>query len=513
MRGVLLESGSVDRYLKLGQSGYPVFDSADQILAALQRHPQWRSFFAVPQRNEQGSSIDWYSPVQGNVIAWANATDDERNAARQELHAFAQGVQDLGAKQIARGKENNSSETALFGALLQEACKIPSLSNIYLVDVGTPAAQAAPVGTSIGSLVNGQSTGTAVQGGDSRLQPVVTFWGFVDNEGDRHSRPLYFLHEQVEPAPVSAAIPVTATAPAVATVHAPVAPPPVEPRVEPPVVREPWWRRWWLWLALLLLALLLLWLLRGCVPGLGGLPAVGGLPGLPTLGVPTVNVPTLNLPSGPAVALPGAVPGVPGLPGGVAGSAVAGGAGGASLPQGDGVAPAVAPEAAPEAPALPESMPAAPEAAPEAAPQQNPPQLPEVNPEAEAQAQQPSNPLQIPANAPNGVADFLDGKYRTRGGLMDEQTSLPLNLQYAFENGKGQVEVQRSNGVSCKGDVLATVTDGQLSINSQGAANCTDGGSYVMPEVNCKVGAASMADCAASYAHQAKEFPMQMHGN
>ncbi|WP_312568824.1 SrfA family protein [Comamonas sp.] len=517
MRGVLLESGSVDRYLKLGQSGYPVFDSADQILAALQRHPQWRSFFAVPQRNEQGSAIDWYSPVQGNVIAWANASDAEQIAARQELKAFAQGVQDLGAQQIARGKENGASETALFGALLQEACKIPSLSNIYLVDVGVSALPAAASQRSMGSMLDGQrSAAAAVPSGDGRLQPVVTFWGFVENEADRHSRPLYFLHEQAElPAPVAAPV---AAAAATVPVVAPVAPisvvAPVVPPVAPVVVSEPWWRRWWLWLLLLLGALLLLWLLRGCMPwGMGTMPAVSGLPGMPSLpgapslpGIPSIGMPGASVPVGTAPVGHAAVPAIGGdtsmdapIPHG-------------AVPEGASeLAPEPAPQTEPNPAMQPPVLPA--EAAPAAeAAAQNPPVLPE-NEAQQAAAAQPSNPLQIPANAPNGVADFLNGKYRTRGGLMDEHTSLPLNLQYDFENGKGQVEVQRSNGVSCKGDVLATVTGGQLSINSQGAANCTDGGSYVMPAVNCKVGASSMADCAASYANQSKEFPMQMHGN
>ena len=497
MRGVLLESGSVDRYLKLGQSGYPVFDSADQILAALQRHPQWRNFFAVPQRNEQGSAIDWYSPVPGSVIAWANASDQERAQASQSLKAFVQGVQDLGAQQITRGKENGASETALFGALLQEACKIPGLSNIYLVDVegaAPPAAGAA----SIGSLLDGQRSPLAAWSGEGRLQPVVTFWGFVDNEGDRHSRPLYFLHEQaapVQPPPVAPAVAAPAGEPKQ------VLPPPVIPPVVAPVVAAPWWRRWWMWLLLLIGVLLLLWLLRGCIPvGFGGLPAVSGLSGMPSL--PALNVPAVGWNGVGAVPMPGAGAGdgagvLPALsPEAAAGQATE-------------TAPEQAPEQAAAAanPALqPPQLPSAAEAAAEgAAP--TPPQLPET-PQAP-----PAKPLEIPANAANGVADFLNGQYRTRGGLMDEQTSLPLNLQYAFENGKGQVEVQRSSGVSCKGDVLATVAGGQLSINSQGAANCSDGSSYVMPTVSCKAGAASAADCAGSYANQAKEFPMQMHGN
>ena len=94
---------------------------------------------------------------------------------------------------------------------------------------------------------------------------------------------------------------------------------------------------------------------------------------------------------------------------------------------------------------------------------------------------------------------------------MDKDTAQPLRLEYAFENGKDQVEIQRPNGVSCKGNVLASMKGGQLGIDSQGAAKCSDGSVYDMPQVQCKPGAKSAADCAGVYDN--RQFPIQMQTN
>ncbi|MCY1458262.1 hypothetical protein D9M71_756280 [compost metagenome] len=49
---------------------------------------------------------------------------------------------------------------------------------------------------------------------------------------------------------------------------------------------------------------------------------------------------------------------------------------------------------------------------------------------------------------------------------------------------------------------------GTLSINSAGQAACADGSSYELPQVNCKPGAQSVADCTGNYG--AKDFDMLM---
>lgn len=504
MLGVLLESGNIDRYLPLGRSGHPVHSSAQQILAVLQRHPQLQPFFSVPQRNEKGSVIDWYSPVKGSVIPWSSASPDEREQARLRLQTFCREVEELGKAQMSRGQASDNADMVLFGELLQEACKVPNAHHIYLVDAEASApvfsSSAAGATASVHASGLGQRSPDSLGGDGTNLQPVLTFWGFVNNDDDRHSKPLYFLEPQ-KLAP-QLATPVVQSLP-------PVPPPPIPtpepiPTPIPPVVEEPWWRRWWWLLLLIPLLLLLLWLLRGCVPSIPkpALPSFTGqssTPGkppeivLPNIGADpaVVKVPSADL---HVIAGSGTVLGS--VPPAIASPAV-------SVPQGQGVAPSAVvpnPVTPPEAPAL-----VPPVISPAAATATVP------GGAAPPAVSAPPVPMEIPKNAPNGTADFLNGKYQTRGGLMDDQTSTPLSLHYDFTNGAGSVEVKRANGVSCKGSVNAAMTQGVLGIDSQNLASCSDGNSYEMPKINCESGAQSVADCMAVY--QSKQFPIRMQTN
>lgn len=508
MQGVLLESASLERYLSLGKSGYPVFQSAQQILATLAQHPELLPFFAVPQPNEKGSQIDWYSPVAGQVIAWNNASDEEKAQARVQLQAFTAQLQAKGQEYLEYGRKGRP-DALLFGELLQEACKIPSASNIYLVSPHAGRRStlgSAPAATAVQWAEAGQGASSA-EAAPPALQPVLTFWGFVGNEEDRHKAPLYFLTPPpAKPVPVPAAA-AGVLPPAVAPA-APVSPqpmPPVSP-VTPmvtPVVVQPWWKRWWLWLALLLLALLALLLLRSCMPRMGipgiQLPGLGmpnaSLPdgSLPNLGMPNVELPSSNLPSANLPDL-GLSPGtLPSLPGNAEAPALPEGAG---LPALDPSALPAVPTSAMEPPALPQDQ------------RVQPPELPNAQTKVPLQAMPEPPQLEIPKQAADGVAQFLNGKYNTRGGLVDDKTNEPLRLQYDFANGKGQVEIQRSNGVTCKGDVLAAMQKGMLGITNQGGASCDDGSRYEMPKIQCKPGATSVADCTGEYGQ--RQFPIQM---
>ena len=509
MQGVLLESGSTDRYLALGKSGHPVFDSSQQILVALQRHPQLQAFFAIPQRNEKGSVIDWYSPIHGAVIPWANASESEKENARKKLLEFSQSVQQLGVQQIEHGKKKSNADIALFGELLQEACKIPGCANIYLVEAENAQHAGGTEKNHISQMLGETPSHSQGAAASDSLQPVLTFWGFADGEDARHRKPLYFL-EPLEPKKL------------IRTGEEDIAQkqdlkPEVDKKLDvlplAVVVKDPWWKRWWWLLAIALLLLLTLWLLRACAPTVGlSAPTVQWPPtgiSVPKIKLPEINVPGLAGRDGEVVAVvPGAgtavLNGGGNLPGvGVPDSALAGGA--AGLPH--AAAEAAVPQGAPQDPlaadgAAATGQPLAPPALPESPAGA---QLPENSAPAAAKA-----PLQIPKDAADGVADFLNGKYQTRGGLVDKDTSLPLQLKYEFENGKGQVEIQRSNGVSCKGSVLASMTGGQLGIDSQGAAKCSDNSSYDMPKVSCKAGATSVADCMGAYGQ--RQMPIQMQG-
>lgn len=524
MQGVLLESASLERYLSLGKSGYPVFQSAQQILATLAQHPELLRFFAVPQPNEKGSQIDWYSPTPGHVIAWNNASDEEKAQARVQLQAFTTQLQAKGQEYIEHGRKGRP-DAMLFGELLQEACKIPSAANIYLVSPQADGRAAPPAGASA-TAAQWADAGQGAAGADAQapvLQPVLTFWGFVGNEEDRHKAPLYFLTPPPpKPAPVPIATPEPVLPPAATPLAAPAVQPiaaaPVPPVVplSPVVVTQPWWKRWWLWLALFLLLLLALFLLRSCMPRVG-IPGLGGV-SLPSVGMPNASLPTVGLPTGnlpsvnvPELGLPtGTQPGLAGLAGNADAPVLPEGA----VPAVDPAALAGAVPAADMAAQTPPGVPAVPTEPPALQPGQAPvtpvapaaPELPAAQAKAPAMPEPPQ--LEIPKKAADGVAQFLNGKYNTRGGLVDDKTSEPLRLQYDFENGKGQVEIKRSNGVTCKGNVVAAMQKGMLGISNQGGASCDDGSSYDMPKIQCKPGATSVADCTGEYGKH--QFPIQM---
>ena len=108
--------------------------------------------------------------------------------------------------------------------------------------------------------------------------------------------------------------------------------------------------------------------------------------------------------------------------------------------------------------------------------------------------------LQIPANSlKEGKVDFLNGAWNAGGGIQDKTTGKPMRLSYNFDDkGKGQVTLQRGDGVKCVGDVNANVSGGGLTISNKNVANCSDGSTYQLPEISCKPNSAS-ADCNGSY--------------
>lgn len=455
MHGALLRTGKSDDFIAVGETGQPVYKAALQIIAALTRKsPALALFLAVPKSNEQGSVIDWYSPVQGDVVPWSSATEAEVNDARSQLIHFKNSIADMSLALAQAGNKGGQSDQVIFGKLLGLVPHAPSENYLYLV----------------------QAKRTNARGDvEHYTQPVLSFWGFVEHEGDRHRDPLYFL------TPVSVTAP-----PASTTVPTPIAatyvPPPLTTHV------RPWWRRfWWLWpLLLLLLALLLFGLLRGCVPTIT-------LPN-DNLSLParSTSIDTSNISIQPKNVVPS----------------------GATVPETENQTsgqPSSLPATGPA-----ETTPPEPKAEPASAPEAEEPQPSEPTssaaPAAEpAQSSAPAAPgtsLSIPPDVAEGPADFLNGNYRAGAGIMDAKTSKPLRLEYAFEKGQGNVTIRRPDGVSCSGAVNAAMNGGNLGIHSQDQANCTDGSRYDMPQVSCKPGAQNIADCQGNYGNT--QFPMSM---
>ncbi|WP_166740875.1 SrfA family protein [Pseudomonas syringae group genomosp. 3] len=453
MHGALLRTGKSDEFIAVGETGQPVYKAALQLIAALTRKsPSLVNFLAVPKSNEQGSVIDWYSPIQGDVVPWSSATEAERDVARTQLNHFKTAIAEMSASLVQAGSKGGQSDQIIFGKLLGLVPHAPADSYVYLVE----------------------ATRTNAEGAVERYsQPILTFWGFVQNEGDRHRDPLYFLTPR-------AATPAPSPLPTTPVPEAPA----VLPFVTEPA--RPWWRRfWWLLPLLLILALLLFGLLRGCLPT-ATLPVVDVT--LPTVPVSTESIQLKDPAIESSVVSAAPLPSIANVSTGEPSSG----------------APVEAPAAAP----MPEPEPQVSEPAPAEQPEkQVPPQPPAPSAEP-AQASAPGAPLSIPPGAAEGPAEFLNGNYRAGAGIMDAKTSRPLRLEYAFEKGQGKVTIRRPDGVSCSGAINAAMNGGNLALNSQAQADCTDGSGYDMPQVSCKPGSQSIADCNGNYGNT--QFPMSM---
>ncbi|MRS15816.1 ssrAB-activated protein [Enterobacteriaceae bacterium RIT691] len=150
MAKTLLRSGSLDDFQSVGGGGQAVFASALQIRETLRLRKQQAlvECLAIPQVNDEGDRVDWYSPVEGEVISWKAADDEQRYHALHQLETLADNALALARK----CQQSEKTAQQLFGALLEKAMQFPGENHIFLVDG----------------------------------QPVMTFWGFVNlNESAR----------------------------------------------------------------------------------------------------------------------------------------------------------------------------------------------------------------------------------------------------------------------------------------------------------------------------------------
>lgn len=168
MAKTLLRSGNLDDFQAVGGGGQAVFESALQIREALRLRKQQAivDCLAIPQVNDSGDRVDWYSPVEGSVTSWKAADEDDRYRALRYLENTLASVESLSKKCL------QSSKTAqqLFGSLLSKAFQFPGENFLFLVDG----------------------------------KPVISFWGFVNLNENARDDVLDCLRESLvpEPAPV-----------------------------------------------------------------------------------------------------------------------------------------------------------------------------------------------------------------------------------------------------------------------------------------------------------------------
>lgn len=163
MAKTLLRSGSLDDFQSVGGGGQAVFASALQIRETLRLRKQQMlvECLAIPQVNDEGDRVDWYAPVEGDVLAWKAADEDLRQQALHQLETLADGALSLARK----CQQSDKTAQQLFGALLEKALQFPGENNLFLV------------------------------GG----KPVLTFWGFVNLNESARDELFGCLHFAPEP--------------------------------------------------------------------------------------------------------------------------------------------------------------------------------------------------------------------------------------------------------------------------------------------------------------------------
>ncbi|MCK6983244.1 SrfA family protein [Enterobacter roggenkampii] len=168
MAKTLLRSGNLDDFQAVGGGGQAVFESALQIREALRLRKQQAivDCLAIPQVNDSGDRVDWYSPVEGIVTSWKAADEDDRYRALRYLENTLASVESLSKKCLQSPK----TAQQLFGSLLSKAFQFPGENFLFLVDG----------------------------------KPVISFWGFVNLNENARDDVLDCLRESLipEPAPV-----------------------------------------------------------------------------------------------------------------------------------------------------------------------------------------------------------------------------------------------------------------------------------------------------------------------
>ncbi|RUR97184.1 hypothetical protein KHDHEBDM_02210 [Pectobacterium polaris] len=446
MKEMFLCSDKLDKYQSMGENGQAVHISALQLRETLRLRKQHviADTLAIPQINEHGNRIDWYAPFSGDIIPWSAATDSERQAALSQLEVSQAALRQLSEEQ----RRNTQPEQRLFGQLLEKALQFPDQQHIWLV----------------------------------AGKPVISFWGFVNAQQQSRLDPLDCLHSAAPLIPATT-IPAATTA---ATVSIPSATPDVGNNASTIPARHNTRRRlpvWLCWLLpLLLLLLLALLLLRGCVPGIT-------IP-LPSFSMKEPELPAINL-------------NTPELP--LASTTMEG----TSLTMTESSISSVSGEVSTAISAntdsgklnIPQLGTPLSESTP---PRQDPTAALDPSLSASSGTANTTTGTQTPLSLPQealvqGNTAFLNGRWNAGAGIQDSRTGKPLNLSYQIKGGQGEVRMVRGDGVTCKGIVNAVTRSGQLTINNQGEAQCTDGSAYQMPEILCTPGAKNIADCKGRY--------------
>lgn len=511
--GPVLADEPLERFQPLGVFGQPVHQSHIQLQAALKRRlgDRYANFFSTPHIDAQGERVSWRSPVAGDVRRWSDLSDEEQadraldlQVMKSELEAY------MSELRAFEGQGKDAKAATAFVAVLEQALKTPNDGYLFFVDD----------------------------------QPVSAFWGFREEE----AAPFETLTAAPRVRPAAAASPAAA--------------PPVQPSSKG--LAFPWW-----WLLIPLLLLLLLFLIWWFWPE--ETPSVESLPDRPGVEEPVPDDRARpEEPDGTEVVRPDGVivdrdgrvvPGTADENGEAVlvpdGEAIVEGDGEAidegAIVEDDSAEGAVDndPAADADTPVEPETpldqeVPEVPEGEDttgqndeaqqptdegEAAETPETPETPVPEPETQdpeqpsgeegqtgatgdqpdAPAPNPGEAPDIPENAADGAAGFMQGDWQSDSGLVDGQSGGRLSQEFKFdENGQGETVVRKSNGVTCRAPAEATVRDGNLHVEEKSNLKCTDGSSFKRSKTVCIRGQDGQARCRGVDS-DGKQFDVQMN--
>ncbi|EOL8969898.1 SrfA family protein [Cronobacter dublinensis] len=452
MAKILLRSGDLDDFQSVGENGQAVFESALQIRETLRLRKQpLVETLAIPQLNEEGDRVDWYSPVSGKVMGWASASHEERERALRFLESALSGARALSKRCL----ESEKTAQQLFGALLAKAVQFPGANFLYLVDG----------------------------------KPVITFWGFVNlNQGARDDvleclreaepvEPEILMTPQDEPEPEPAPVVMTEPdAPLLAT--PPVVPQPA-PVVSPAVPAQTQAS-----------------VLAAYITDADDAPQPQETAPVAAAPARRSRIPLWTWPLAAAVVV----------------GAIAAPLTWYQLQQKEAAAPAVPVEqikAQEIAPAPVQAVDAPPVAAvapattlPLAAAQVTPPApAPVVEEKPVAPAPVDKNALVMDASQVKaGTTRFLNGTWRLSIGSPDPITGKATSMRIEMKSNKGIARVTLGDNIVCRADLFSGLhQSGELMIKTRGKARCSDGSRYPMPEISCKAGPNDVAECTGRY--------------
>lgn len=446
MAKTLLRSGDLDDFQAVGGGGQAVFDSALQIREALRLRKQQAlvDCLAIPQVNDEGDRVDWYSPIDGRFVSWKAADPEVRDRALRYLESTLDSAASLSRKCMQSPK----TAQQLFGSLLEKALQFPGENHVFLVDG----------------------------------KPVITFWGFVNLNESARENVLECLHEPepeipeiiIEPEPEPEPEEEPAAAVTFSQADAPLfTPPPTakaqaaavasvyqatsvddpepapEPAPEPVAAPAPKKRR----------RRYVLW----------ALPVAAAVAA--AIATPLLLKQQASTPAPAPVAAP---------------------------PKAVAIAPQ--PIKATPVPELVGNLPLH-QAAVVPPPVVEKPQEKPVENEPVVIMPIPKGAMVMDAQQVKmGSTKFLNGSWRVAMDVKDPVTGKAPSVRYQIQNNKGSARIVMGKNVTCRVDLFSGLHDtGELLIKSRGNARCSDGSHYPMPDIACKAGTNDVAECSARF--------------